>query len=690
MKRDGILFLLTILYACGGSYYKDKPLGPSINDNGSSGNDGRYLVDIRILSTEIDDCDPQDSDDWKYKNVKHIGNCDGIINPNELVTFKIWFKNESSGDYYFDILEVLPNDSNVELIEGNLCLLGIEFGGDKIPGETKFGSTKPGGENILCFAFKYNGSIESARQVNFKVKIGEFVGKFNDDGDLEKELVESFIIDFSQEVKPTDAHIILESYSIMDSLYETDDRGNDIALIIGDGNGLADPNERVGLRLHFKNVGSSGTHLAEDYYSNENSLEVVSESWCVDFYHDEYGYRQDIPTHDVFIGPSDEFIPEFCDPCFNPSRYTGIMFYIPSNCPSGTKIIFRWTIVDYYKHTWQGEFNFYVSQKPVVCVPDCSNKECGDDGCGGSCGKCPDGKICISAGLCFSGTTNCGDGKCTESESCDSCPEDCGSCSKKEFGEECASNNECLSGLCLNWSSVGIEGGRCGKYCSSDSDCPESCCSFQSEDGKKNCALPSLASKYCFNVQWSECTMLTKCVDDNNCQDNQCFENCAVKFSPTAKLMFIDFINCLDQNGYFDCANDNCKNDIIQNKCWMQAQTCLNGGGIINCLEEKIYIRVSNIDDSAEADINGEKVLSGGYGYDSGFVDVTSYFTSNNKNVIRFVCYNNGGGYTWGFEVKCGGVVMYSSIEGIVGVKGAFNNDQTQGKVFDSEIQIAY
>ena len=28
------------------------------------------------------------------------------------------------------------------------------------------------------------------------------------------------------------------------------------------------------------------------------------------------------------------------------------------------------------------------------CVPDCENKECGDDGCGGTCGTCPQGKGC--------------------------------------------------------------------------------------------------------------------------------------------------------------------------------------------------------------------------------------------------------------------------------------------------------
>jgi subtilisin family serine protease len=34
------------------------------------------------------------------------------------------------------------------------------------------------------------------------------------------------------------------------------------------------------------------------------------------------------------------------------------------------------------------------------CVPDCTGKQCGDDGCNGSCGDCPDGRECSPQGLC--------------------------------------------------------------------------------------------------------------------------------------------------------------------------------------------------------------------------------------------------------------------------------------------------
>jgi hypothetical protein len=35
-----------------------------------------------------------------------------------------------------------------------------------------------------------------------------------------------------------------------------------------------------------------------------------------------------------------------------------------------------------------------------ACVPDCTGKECGDDGCMGSCGTCGGGELCNASGLC--------------------------------------------------------------------------------------------------------------------------------------------------------------------------------------------------------------------------------------------------------------------------------------------------
>ena len=58
----------------------------------------------------------------------------------------------------------------------------------------------------------------------------------------------------------------------------------------------------------------------------------------------------------------------------------------------------------------------------ICCTPNCSGKNCGDDGCGGSCGTCSDGDACIN-GICC--TPNCSGKKCGD----DGCGGSCGTCS---------------------------------------------------------------------------------------------------------------------------------------------------------------------------------------------------------------------------------------------------------------------
>ena len=71
----------------------------------------------------------------------------------------------------------------------------------------------------------------------------------------------------------------------------------------------------------------------------------------------------------------------------------------------------------------------------MQCSPSCAGKECGDDGCGGSCGKC--------------GTKeNCENGKCSTVSQ-----------RGRANGDECFENGQCISGLCLGVSGSDV------KYC---------------------------------------------------------------------------------------------------------------------------------------------------------------------------------------------------------------------------------
>jgi len=64
---------------------------------------------------------------------------------------------------------------------------------------------------------------------------------------------------------------------------------------------------------------------------------------------------------------------------------------------TGTTIIEDCAAYD-TKCGWTG--SYHCCHEPQECVPNCSGRQCGDDGCGGSCGSCDGGKTCSDNGLC--------------------------------------------------------------------------------------------------------------------------------------------------------------------------------------------------------------------------------------------------------------------------------------------------
>lgn len=114
------------------------------------------------------------------------------------------------------------------------------------------------------------------------------------------------------------------------------------------------------------------------------------------------------------------------------------------------------------------------------CVPSCSGKECGANGCGGFCGVCPTGKACNASGNC-AGNPNC-QPKC-DGKQCgpDGCGGFCGTCGS---GTACNGAGKCVTGgtdgclpACEN-KQCGPDGcgnlcGKCapGQVCSEDGLC---------------------------------------------------------------------------------------------------------------------------------------------------------------------------------------------------------------------------
>jgi parallel beta-helix repeat protein len=78
-----------------------------------------------------------------------------------------------------------------------------------------------------------------------------------------------------------------------------------------------------------------------------------------------------------------------------------------------------------YVDGYEDEGDFVLNiEAPGGCTPDCSGKNCGDDGCGGSCGTCSGGQTCVS-GVCTGCTPDCTGKNCGD----DGCGGSCGTCS---------------------------------------------------------------------------------------------------------------------------------------------------------------------------------------------------------------------------------------------------------------------
>ncbi|MBR57033.1 MAG: hypothetical protein CMH54_03135 [Myxococcales bacterium] len=115
------------------------------------------------------------------------------------------------------------------------------------------------------------------------------------------------------------------------------------------------------------------------------------------------------------------------------------------------------------------------SPEELPCTPDCNARECGFDGCYGSCGTCESDELCSTEGLCspIHSDPLCGDGICSGDESSANCIEDCGTvcgdgvCNGNESSQSCANDcgSVCGDGVCNGTESSTNCVGDCGALC---------------------------------------------------------------------------------------------------------------------------------------------------------------------------------------------------------------------------------
>jgi hypothetical protein len=128
-----------------------------------------------------------------------------------------------------------------------------------------------------------------------------------------------------------------------------------------------------------------------------------------------------------------------------------------------------------------------AGQCTSTCTPACGSKVCGSDGCGGSCGTCPTGQSCSSAGQCTSTCTPaCGSKVCGS----DGCGGSCGTC---PAGQACSSAGQCTSACTPSCSGKVCGSDGCGGTCGA---CPsgQTCNTSGQCNASAGCAHPICSS----------------------------------------------------------------------------------------------------------------------------------------------------------------------------------------------------
>ena len=184
---------------------------------------------------------------------------------------------------------------------------------------------------------------------------------------------------------------------------------------------------------------------------------------------------------------------------------------------------------------WCCQSDYHVcDNEGHCCLPDCSGKECGDDGCGGTCGLCDDGLECLNTTLGTQCTTQC----------------ELFSCPEGEF---------CLFGLCVNQQCTSDDdcGGAPAHHCDEFLQCRdrEACqstdeCNTWNEDGycDKDTGY-CMYDGHCWDD--ADCSAGT-CAPDHWCQGHNCYElygpgcppQLPICYMPSGELPLCDGMPC--------------------------------------------------------------------------------------------------------------------------------------------------
>ncbi len=232
------------------------------------------------------------------------------------------------------------------------------------------------------------------------------------------------------------------------------------------------------------------------------------------------------------------------------------------------------------------------------CRPGCGAfRNCGDDGCGGSCGTCEEPDVCCD-GMCGACQADCTGREC----GWDGATGSCGNCPEAEL---------CVAGTCQESgrASCGEFLNDCDALCEAwDTVCQDQCTAWLSPEGKVDffdfegctllhcaacfepggdqgcltaCVFTSCLEEYatCFNrYGTATCAETWNCANACSPSDQPCIDACTAQATREAMMVLVKLVVCLEATcppDAPDAEREACEESALLGECSLEADGCL-------------------------------------------------------------------------------------------------------------------
>ncbi len=296
-------------------------------------------------------------------------------------------------------------------------------------------------------------------------------------------------------------------------------------------------------------------------------------SWCVGDYAVGDGTRKGVcaPPNPIGYAPGHPcVVDESCATSLCVAGSCRIHCVLDKDCPNGQACVGDCGTCGGDQKFCQG------GQCVATCEPSCGGKQCGDDGCGGSCGTCTSG-TCSKLGACVPAGWTCdpvgynGDGVCDCN--CGIADPDCSTANLPiqgcKPGELCGDGKTCSKGAPTGWTCEPSYFDETGSKVPWVANCDCGCGAPDPDCADPKMEVVGCGAGFACNADGTCGACQPKC-DGKTCGPDGCGKTCGVCADPASPICQLG--NCVDKCKA-QCADHTCGPDGCGGSCG----TCKGG-----------------------------------------------------------------------------------------------------------------